>query len=797
MLNQIAWYACFHRSGHAVRAIVTAAAMLIYVGQGVLAREADARDCSFQAAASFAAGKIPGSGPTGTSSPLAVADFDGDSIPDLVTVNLGGGGKVLLGNGDGSFQAAASFAAGGNPDNVAVADLNGDTVLDLVTANSNSEPGDVNVLLGNGDGSFQSAVSFAVGNRPSSIAVADLDGDSIPDLVTANLGNYSNDPGDVSLLLGNGDGSFQAAVSLAAGDGPHSIAVADVDGDTTPDLVVANRFSGDVSVLLGNGDGSFQPAVSSPAGNQPLSVTVADLNGDTILDLVMVNFLVFEPIGYVSVLLGNGDGSFRPRTLVGSGSLSATAADVDGDTIPDLITARGGSWDSHNKVSVQRGNGDGTFQAPVSFAAGDNPGNVAVADFNGDMIPDIVTANPDAGRVTVLLGNGDGGFQAGAWLYAERSALSVTVADVDHDTIPDLVAAVGYPGVAVLRGNGDGNFQPVTFISVGARFTSTTAVVVVDLDGDTILDLATVNRGGGGNVLLGNGDGSFGASFSFETSDFTGVSIAVGDLNSDTIPDLVTANSGHPTLPGGNDLSVLLGNGDGSFQAPVSITAGLGPVSVAAADLDGDTHLDLVVANSDSDDVSVLLGRGDGSFQVPVSIAVGENPTSLAVAHLDGDANLDLVVANSDSNDVSVLLGKGDGSFQDPVSIAAGNNPTSIAVADLDGDSNLDLVFVGFPSEVRVLRGNGEGGFQAPTSFTTGGNPSSLAVADLDGDTSPDLAIGAWQGGHIAVHLQVCDPSPVPAASNGAIVALGMLLLSGGVVLIHRRGLAAWRTLSA
>ncbi len=140
-----------------------------------------------------------------------------------------------------------SFAAGDNPISVAVADLNGDGVPDLVTANSTGG-GELNVLLGNGDGTFQAAVSFAPGISPWSVAVADINGDSVPDLVTANPFNHNHN--DVSVLLGNGDGSFQTPIFFMAGDRTFFVAVADLDGDNRPDLVTANVNSDDVSVLI-------------------------------------------------------------------------------------------------------------------------------------------------------------------------------------------------------------------------------------------------------------------------------------------------------------------------------------------------------------------------------------------------------------------------------------------------------------------------------------------------------------------------------------------------------------------
>src|SRR5262249_43909411 len=195
---------------------------------------------------------------------------------------------LLLGNGDGSFQAAQSFGAGSNPSSVTVGDFNGDGALDLAVANQGSN--DVSVLLGNGDGSFQPARSFGAGSNPSSVTVGDFNGDGALDLAVANQGSN-----DVSVLLGNGDGSFQPARSFGAGTYPRSVAVEDFNGDGVPDLAVANSGldfpfdPGSVSVLLGNGDGSFQPARSFGAGRNALSVAVGDFNGGAAPDLAGVN----------------------------------------------------------------------------------------------------------------------------------------------------------------------------------------------------------------------------------------------------------------------------------------------------------------------------------------------------------------------------------------------------------------------------------------------------------------------------------------------------------------------------
>ncbi|WP_354699774.1 hypothetical protein DSM112329_00029 [Paraconexibacter sp. AEG42_29] len=686
---------------------------------------------------------------------LVTANLSSSNVSVLLGDEAGSTGR-----GDGTFTASLeSPSTGTSPFSVAVGDLNGDTIPDLVTANAGSSNvsvllGDEAGSTGKGDGTFTASLeSPSTGTGPFSVAVGDLNGDTIPDLVTANVNSN-----DVSVLLGDeagstgkGDGTFTASPeSPSTGSNPYSVAVGDLNGDTIPDLVTANPGSDSVSVLLGDeaggtgrGDGTFTASPESPAtGTDPYSVAVGDLNGDTIPDLVTANL----NSNNVSVLLGDeagstgkGDGTFTaspesPRT--GPSPRSVAVGDLNGDTIPDLVTANQNS----NNVSVllgdeagSTGNGDGTFTAsPESPQTGSNPYSVAVGDLNGDTIPDLVTANADSNDVSVLLGDeagstgkGDGTFTASPESPATgASPFSVAVGDLDGDGIPDLVTAnANSNDVSVLLGDeagstgkGDGTFtaSPESPATGSLPY----SVAVGDLNGDTIPDLVTANLSSNDvSVLLGDeagstgrGDGTFTASLESPATGSLPYSVAVGDLNGDTIPDLVTANLSS------NDVSVLLGNeagstgrGDGTFTASLESPAtGTDPFSVAVGDLNGDTIPDLVTANLGSSSVSVLLGdeagstgKGDGTFTAsPESPATGANPYSVAVGDLNGDTIPDLVTANGGSNSVSVLLGdeagstgKGDGTFTaSPQSPATGNSPRSVAVGDLNGDGFRDLV---------------------------------------------------------------------------------------------------------
>jgi hypothetical protein len=214
-----------------------------------------------------------------------VADFNGDGIADLAISHGGidaGAVSISLGNGDGTFQPEVSYATGSVADSVAVGDFNGDGILDLAVANSygSGAPvpyGTVSILLGNGDGTFQPAVSYDANSYPGAVAVGDFNGDGALDLVVANNYQYQY---TVSILLGNGDGTFQSPVVYAVGNGPVSLVVGDFDGDQNLDIVVANSGSNDLSILLGNGDGTFQPQTTYALSAAPTFVTAADFTGD-------------------------------------------------------------------------------------------------------------------------------------------------------------------------------------------------------------------------------------------------------------------------------------------------------------------------------------------------------------------------------------------------------------------------------------------------------------------------------------------------------------------------------------
>ena len=359
------------------------------------------------------------------------------------------------------FDARIDYNTGLSPQSAISADFNGDDKADLATANSSSHT--VSILLGNGDGGFEAENQFPTGSFPSSVTSEDFNGDQKPDLAVTN-----ENADTVSILLGNGDGGFAAKTDFPSGSTPLSIATGYFNADNHPDLVTANFNSrdidtdGTVSVLLGTGDGSFGPQTEFEAVFfYPSSVVSDDFNGDDKADLAVTD----AGNATLSILLGAGDGSFGPKTYfdapLSPDYLISEDFNLDGD--PDLAVTSTFSTGSLFPVSILLGAGDGTLGEPTEFGAGEETSSVTSADFNGDSKPDLATANlgpgPDfgTGSVSVLLGDGGGSFGPKTDFTTGPQPNSVTSADFNSDGKPDLATSnydFSKSTVSVLLGNG-------------------------------------------------------------------------------------------------------------------------------------------------------------------------------------------------------------------------------------------------------------------------------------------------------------------------------------------------------
>ena len=429
-----------------------------------------------------------------------------------------------------------------------------------------------------------------------------------------------------------------------------------------------------------------------PSTNQPLVPDAAAPGGAGFV-------LIVNGTGFVPSSVVNWNSSPRVTSYVSSSQLTATilASDIATSSTASVTVSSpspGGGISSPLFFPIHTPESSVSFNRSDFFSPGGNI-QVVTADFDGDGKLDLASAG---GTVRIYLGNGDGTFRVGQ-TYAACNAHGLAVGDFNQDGIPDLVVA-------------DAGCGEVT-------------------------------------ILLGVGDGTFTEGGTFSTggiSKFSPYSVAVGDFNSDGKLDLVTADE---TL---NKASVLIGNGDGTFQTHVDYITGADSRKVVTGDFNGDGRLDFAVSSHNG--VSVLLGKGDGTFhpQVFYSLITSDHPYMLT-ADLNGDGMLDLAVAST-AGSGSILMGKGDGTFNAAVDYSTGGFSAAVAAADFNGDGILDLVFSNYStSNISLLLGRGDGTFGAFTTYPADSGARGLVVADFNGDGRLDLAVGNQFVDFISVFL--------------------------------------------
>lgn len=382
-----------------------------------------------------------------------------------------------------------------------------------------------------------------------------------------------------------------------------------------------------------------------------------------------------------------------------------------------------------------------SFAAPLDLSAGTDPSSVASADFDGDTELDLIVVNRTSDDAYLFLGDGFGGFTF-------ASSFSV------------------------------GNYPQ--------------GIVTADFDGDSNQDIASTSvpfNTGNLSARLGNGDGTFQAPFINATDDGPRP-VAAADLDNDSILDVVATNATR------GNLSVFLGDGDGTFGTEIRTAVGTisaFPTDLAIADFDNDTNLDIITSNAQSvdDSLGLLLGDGDGTFQAATAIATTcDRPESVVADDFDADGDIDVAVACFASAEVAILLGDGLGNFATPVIYdlnGLSNNPYWIMSVDIDNDGKRDLVTSG-NSSFAVLAGNGDGTFAPPFVTATSGVLFGAVAEDFDGDGRTDLAFANFGQDEVSIYLNTTPLATVPSVSSpGTLLLIGMLAGFGGLAGSHAK----------
>jgi hypothetical protein len=736
---------------------------------------------------------------------IATADLNGDGNPDMVVASETGSTtatlSVFLGKGDGTFTAGPVLPItllnqANVPLDVTIDDVNGDSKLDLiaVTASDGTSAG-VTVFLGNGDGTFSSAIPGPAGSQGQAVVTADFNGDSKIDVVTS----YGQ------ILLGNGDGTFSLS-STVIPEGPAAgVAAADFNQDGKLDLAFTNFNAGTVDVFFGNGSGAFAYSASYPTIVGAQSVQTSDIDGDGFPDLFVGtahNGLFTTDHytgGYFHSFLNYGDGTFgKPRAYF-PGPLGAVStpsarqlafdvADYTGDGKADLVEVTAGLSANTTAFTVFPGAGDGTFAQTTKQTQLTNPpapqfvAAVASGDVDGDGKNDIVFAwaadqSGSSPTISVALGKGDGTFQSQVDYSVPASVLlsgfnvtnSLILADVNGDKKPDIVFLTGGSSVPntdgalyVMLNNGNGTFHTPTKIDSQPYFNY---LATADFDGDGFADVvvnveATVSTNSSAFLYISKGNGTFQAATPLTPGAPSSIIVATADLNGDQKPDIVFAGTVDTSNNTGN-VTALLGKGDGTFASGVSSATPGHPRGIAFADLNSDGKPDVILGGQPN--MYVIAGNGDGTFNTTTAgnIYSGISASTLKSVDLTGNGYPDLELLSSGNNNaLSVVTFVG----AKPSALPVGNTP-STATLSASATSVSSGASVTFTATVKPSTGAG-----VPTgSVTFLDGTSTLLTATLDSTGKATFATTSLAAGSHSVSASYSGDSTYAASTSSAV----------------------------
>ena len=702
---------------------------------------------------------------------IATADVNGDGKLDLLYVDGINPNQrtlhVLLGRGNGTFSHGEDISL---PSGVCcaltIADVTNDGKLDVLLAGADQFTVNIAVLIGNGDGTFQTPIltTFtpnSISGYPdftSSFAVGDISGDGKPDLALMDRAN-----GAIYTLLGDDSGNFTLNGTLLTYTGD-AVYLVDLNGDGKLDILTTYSIGAEFLVYLGKGDGTFPTFTRYSLQTSAGPFLPVDVNGDGHLD-VLVEYYPGQ-LGYFP---GNADGTFGTLVSLGDAPSSnqlVSAADLNGDGIPDLtyITPSG--------IAVALGKSGPSFDAPVTTISGGStspyselPTTPVVGDFNGDGHVDLAIAAE--GGIVILLGKGDGTFVSTDFYDMGQEAGAAAVANFTGHSFPDIAVALPATFPRLLLGNGSGTFtlgpdQNTSYASSGADVT----LEAGDFNGDGKPDLS-MGPGlqndaftGTQSVAINSGSRTFATPVSVPNT-----SPIMADFNRDGRMDMVAVTGGQ--------IVVSLGQADGSFKAvTTALRFGGGTGHFNVGDLNNDGKPDLALDFGDH--LEIWLGNGDGTFEYSNSVDLTGIVSDFvaAITDVDGDGNADIVLApdadvSTDLGPVTIFYGNGNGTFASPAFIAVSHRYSWITVADLNGDGKPDLVMTD-GAGIAVMMNLGSRKFDAEVDYVAGRSVSvPVNVADVNGDGFPDIVVANSGGTTVTVLLN--EPNGVSA--EGAAVA--------------------------
>jgi hypothetical protein len=659
---------------------------------------------------------------------IAIGDLNQDGRPDI-QVGTGAGSGVLWNEGNGEFSKLEVVGGGGLGH---LADMNLDGILDIVYSNHSQGIG---IILGIGDGEFGPSTVYPLGGPIVDCAIGDVTQDGFPDILSVNHWDNS-----LTLLASDGLGDWIASATFETGNGPTEVLIDDVDGDHLTDICAINWYSGDLTLLVGDGAGNYSPHPQSPlAGAGGYHLRMGDMNGDGLPDLVTAS-------DRVSIYLNDGNGGLAllkwvlPNWQYRYGSI--ITPDLDGDGLDDLVVGY-----SPSTVGVFLGaeldilNGHEYY-----FGVTGSPLDSDYADLDGDGILDVATANGDS--ISLLMASGGPRYESlhRHEVFIGNFQWSLSALDVNQDGHCDVVGSQYFwDNVIVLLGNAQGGLEAPLYFPVGV---DPVEAIPADLNQDSIPDILTVNRGPASaspdsvSLLWGEGGGNFSPAEFYAVGD-SPYSAAIGDINEDGRPDVAVSNLGWYT--GQATVSVLLGEELSGFVNDSTLSLHSESRVIRLGDVTGNGHLDIVTSYSgnlipSSSGISLREGHGNGTFSAPLIIPVSQGAhagTDIGLIDVTGDGLSDIVFTGEMSV-VSVLQSLGGGSFGPQQTFPTRESPGRMDFGDVNGDFHTDIA-VAHGSTVGVFFSDGEGSLLPEITFPAGKSTFDVALGDFSGDERLDM----------------------------------------------------------
>ncbi len=693
---------------------------------------------------------------------LSVADLNDDGIQDLILSGVSNFQpdvvNVFLGLDDGSFDGPFQNGVNAGTADVIVDDFDEDGILDVMAVGTQLE-----LLRGNGDGTFAERERIFEGANTRAAVQADLDDDGHLDIAITDRRD-----GTVTILLGVGDGTFIInPISFGVGSNPDFIEVGDFNSDNTLDLAVGNTSSRDVTILFNDGLATFLTTALLDIQGQPGDLNVSDINEDGSLDLIVSN----QSTNTVTIVFGDGAGGFtlNQNVPVGNSPARLAIADLNGDSILDIAVANFGS----NSISVLSGDGEGNFSVLNTLSASERPQHLAAVDINGDGLPELINADSSSRLITIFPNLGAGGLQDTPTFPSNSGTGFPIVADFNADGNLDVITLDGNTtNSTLLFGDGQGGVgQP--FLIGGTGGFGAPNSVATDFNNDGFVDWARPSQASVVNIFINDGLGQF-TRLSPSTQAGNGLdNLAAGDFNKDGNIDLAAVNTND------DDISILLGDGTGAFPTRFDLSVGNRPGSIVSADFDHDENLDLaVVSQSGVRETSILFGRGNGTFLQIVNVPVGQRgPRSLVAADFDGDNALDLAQANHDDDTVSVIFGNGNRGFSEAMHIAVDGDPQGLQAGDTNNDGFDDLIVTSqLHDNAQILLADNQRNFELAGRHTMSTNPDRIGAGDFNNDGVIDFAVA--NGNFVSLLLGV--PGELQALKNEMLPRDKLVINSDG-----------------